>query len=123
MKIRYGTIDEYIKSFPSDVQVVLRKIRQTIREAVPAATEAIAYQTPTFSLNGNLTHFAAYEHHIGFYPTPSAINAFKVEFAPYKSSKGAVQFPPDKPLPLALIKTVVAFRVKENSAKKAAPFK
>lgn len=123
MKTRYATIDEYIDTFPADVQVILAKIRQTIQKAAPAAIEAIAYQMPTFKLNGNLVHFAAYEKHIGFYPNPSAIEAFKEEFSPYKSSKGAVQFPLDKPIPLSLIKKVVAFRVKESAAKKGYPLK
>lgn len=118
MKTRYDTIDEYIAAFPADVQTILKKIRKIIQKAAPNATEAIAYQMPTFKLNGNLVHFAAYRHHIGFYPTPSAIEAFKEEFSPYKGSKGAVQFPLDKPIPFELIKRVVIFRVKESSMKK-----
>ena len=117
MKATYTTIDEYIDTFPADVQGILRKIRHIIQEAAPGAVEAIAYQVPTYKLNGNLVHFAAYKHHIGFYPTPSAIEAFKEEFSPYKGSKGAVQFPLDKPVPFDLIKRVVMFRVKESSAK------
>jgi uncharacterized protein YdhG (YjbR/CyaY superfamily) len=118
LKTRYDTIDEYIAAFPADVQTILKKIRKIIQKAAPNATEAIAYQMPTFKLNGNLVHFAAYRHHIGFYPTPSAIEAFKEEFSPYKGSKGAVQFPLDKPIPFELIKRVVIFRVKESSMKK-----
>jgi len=97
-------LDEYIDTFPADVRSVLKKIRQIIQKAAPGATEAIAYQMPTFTLSGNLVHFAVYCHHTGFYPTPSAIEAFKEEFSPYKGSKGAVQFPLDKPIPFKLIK-------------------
>jgi uncharacterized protein YdhG (YjbR/CyaY superfamily) len=96
----------------------LEKIRQTIKKAAPGATEAIAYQMPTIRLNGkNLVHFAAFKHHIGFYPTPSGIEPFKKELSPYKRSKGTVQFPPDKPVPFDLIKRIVEFRVKEIQAK------
>jgi uncharacterized protein YdhG (YjbR/CyaY superfamily) len=89
-------------------------MRQTIREAAPGATEAISYRMPTFKLNGNLVHFAAFKNHIGFYPTPSAIERFKEELSPYKWAKGSVQFPLDKPVPYALVKKIVTFRVKEN---------
>jgi uncharacterized protein YdhG (YjbR/CyaY superfamily) len=108
------TIDQYIAGFPADVQQILQQIRQTIREAAPDAQEAISYQMPTFKLYGNLVHFAAYKKHIGFYPTPSGIEAFKDELAPYASSKGAVQFPLDQPMPNDLIRRIVTFRVAEN---------
>jgi uncharacterized protein YdhG (YjbR/CyaY superfamily) len=114
------TIDEYIAGFPIDVQQILQQIRQTIREAAPGAQEAISYQMPTFKLHGNLVHFAAFRQHIGFYPTPSGIDAFKDELAPYASSKGAVQFPLGKPNPHALISRIVTNRVEENLAKAAA---
>ena len=108
-------IDEYIAAFPPEVQVILEQLRQTIHEEAPDATEKLSYQMPTFYFNGNLVHFAAYQHHIGFYPTPSGILAFREELKRYKTSKGAVQFPIDEPLPLKLIKQMVKFRVQENS--------
>lgn len=113
------TIDEYIATCAQPVQVILEKLRQTIRKAAPDATEKISYQMPTFYLNGNLVHFAAYAHHIGFYPAPSGIRAFQEELGSYKYSKGAIQFPLDKALPLQLVKKIVEFRVKENLAKVA----
>jgi uncharacterized protein YdhG (YjbR/CyaY superfamily) len=115
MNGKYATIDEYITAFPANIQTILQKMRHTIHEAAPEATEAISYQMPTFKLNGNLVHFAAFKNHIGFYPTASGIEQFKAELSPYKWSKGAVQFPLDKPLPLELVKKIVAFRVKEAS--------
>jgi uncharacterized protein YdhG (YjbR/CyaY superfamily) len=114
------TIDEYIAGFPPDVQEKLRKLRATIREAAPDAEETISYQMPTFALHGNLVHFAAFKNHIGFYPTPSGIEAFKNELAVYKGAKGSVQFPLDKPIPYDLVSRIVAFRVKENLAIAAA---
>ena len=113
------TIDEYIQGFPPDVQQKLSEMRATIRKAAPEASERIAYGVPTFVLNGNLVHFAAFTHHIGFYPSPSAITRFQKELKKYKSAKGSVQFPLDEPLPLDLVSTIVKFRVGENSKKKA----
>jgi uncharacterized protein YdhG (YjbR/CyaY superfamily) len=110
-------IDAYIAAFPDEVQAILEKIRRIIREAAPEAKETINYQMPTFVLNGNLVHFAAFKNHIGFYPTPSGIEAFKEELSPYKGAKGSVQFPLDQPIPFDLIGKIVAFRVKENLAK------
>ena len=107
------TIDDYIEGCPAGVQARLRKLRETIRRTAPDAVEKISYRMPTFYLNGNLVHFAAFDHHIGFYPTPSGIAAFRAELAGYTSSKGAVQFPHSEPLPLALIAQIVAFRVSE----------
>ena len=118
MRGQFKTIDEYIKTFPEDVQIILEKIRQTIRKAAPEAVEAISYQMPTFKLNGNLVHFAAFKDHIGFYPIPSGIEAFKEELSPYIRGKGTVQFPLDKPIPYELVEKIVIFRVKENLAKK-----
>jgi uncharacterized protein YdhG (YjbR/CyaY superfamily) len=112
------TIDEYIKAFPADIRERLEKMRDTIRKAAPDATEAIAYQIPTFRLNGNLVHFAAFKRHIGFYPTSSGTRAFKEELAPYKWAKGSVQFSLDKPIPYGLVRRIVKFRLKENQAKK-----
>ena len=111
-------MDEYIGTYPKNVQDILQKLRQTIRKAAPKAEEAISYQIPTFKLNGNLVHFAAFKNHIGFYPTPSAIKAFKKELSPYKGAKGSVQFPIDKPVPYDLVREIVIFRVKENLKKK-----
>jgi len=111
-------MDEYIGTFPEDVQRILSELRQTIREAAPEAEETINYQMPTFTLNGNLVHFAAFQNHIGFYPTPSGIEAFRKELSRYKGAKGSVQFPIDEPLPLPLIRRIVEYRVKENSERK-----
>ena len=118
MRAKYTTIDEYIMSSPEEVQGILKKIRQTIREEVPDATEAISYQMPAFKLNGNLVYFAALKNHIGFYPTPSGIEALAREFEAYRSTKGAVQFPLNKPIPYDLIRKVVRFRANENLSKK-----
>jgi len=118
MRTHYKAIDEYIKSFPADVQVILQTIRRIVREAAPEAVEAISYGIPTFKLGGNLVHFSAYKHHIGFYPTPSGIEQFEAELATYKSSKGAVQFPLDRPVPYDLVKRIVIFRVKEKTGEK-----
>jgi uncharacterized protein YdhG (YjbR/CyaY superfamily) len=114
------TIDEYIERFPPDIQVKLEKIRATIRKAAPDAEEAIKYMIPTFTLKGNLVHFAAYKNHIGFYPAPRGIEAFQGELAKYEGGKGTVQFPLDKPIPYALISKVVKFRVKDNLERAAA---
>ena len=107
-------IDEYIAGFPQDVQEILEKIRMTIRKAAPDAEEIINYGIPTFTLNGNLVHFAGFKNHIGFYPTPSGIEKFKNELSVYEGAKGSVQFPLDQPMPLGLISKIVKFRVKEN---------
>ena len=115
---QFKTIDEYISTFPEDVRRILNELRQTIKEAAPEAEETINYQIPTFTLNGNLVHFAAFENHIGFYPTPRGMEAFKRELSGYKSAKGSVQFPSKEPLPLPLIRRIVEYRVKENLEKK-----
>ena len=114
------TIDEYIASFPGDVQEILQKIRMTIHEAAPDATEKISYQMPTFYLHGNLVHFAAFKEHIGFYPVPTGIKKFEKELSVYKQGKGSVQFPLDQPMPYDLIRKIVEFRVKENLKNAAA---
>ena len=115
---QYKTIDEYIHLFPEDTQHILNELRRTIRDAAPEAEETINYQMPTFTLNGNLVHFAAFKSHIGFYPTPTGIETFKDELARYKGAKGSVQFPIDEPLPLSLIRRIVEYRVKENKERK-----
>ena len=113
------SIDEYIAEYPAEVQARLEKIRATIRKAAPQARERISYAIPTFSQCGNIVHFAAYEHHIGFYPGASAVKQFKKELAAYESAKGSVQFPLNRPVPLGLIGKIARFRVKENLAKYA----
>jgi uncharacterized protein YdhG (YjbR/CyaY superfamily) len=116
-------IDEYINSQPTEIKEILIEMRTTIRNCAPKAEEKISYQMPTFYLHGNLVHFAAYKNHVGFYPGPSGLKEFPVEVAMYKNTKGAVQFPYSKPLPLNLIKKIVRFRVKENMARFAAKSK
>lgn len=116
-KIKFQITDEYIAAFPSDIRDLLEKIRQTIRKAAPEAEEVISYQMPTFRQHGILVHFAAFKNHIGFFPTPSAIVAFKEELSPYETSKGTIKFPMDEPIPFDLITKITKFRVKENTAK------
>jgi uncharacterized protein YdhG (YjbR/CyaY superfamily) len=106
-------IDEYIATFPADIQAILQKIRVTIAKAAPEAKEAIKYQLPTFVLNGNLVHFGAFQKHIGFYATPTGHKQFEQELSAYESGKGSVQFPLDKPIPYRLISKIVKFRVQE----------
>lgn len=115
-KTNLKTVDEYISTFPKEVQVKLEKIRQTIQEAVPEAEETISYQMPTFRLNKILVHFAAYKNHIGFYPTPSGIKAFKAELEPYETAKGSAKFPLDEPIPLDLISRMARFRAEEDKS-------
>lgn len=107
-------INKYIKTFPKDVQVILEKMYHVIKKSAPESIETFSYGIPTFDLNGkHLVHFAGYKKHIGFYPTPSGIEAFKKELSAYKSSKGSVQFPLDKSIPYDLIKKIVEFRLGE----------
>lgn len=115
-------IDLYIAGFPDKVQKILQKIREIVREAAPEAEEAMKYGIPTFVLSGNLVHFAAFENHIGFYPTPSGISHFAQELSSYKSAKGSVQFPLGTTIPYSLIRKIVTFRVAENREKKK-PYK
>ena len=117
-KEKSKTIDEYIKTFPEDIQPILEKMRKTIRRAAPEAVESISYHIPTFKLNGNLVWFAAFKKHIGFYPTSSGIRAFRKELSPYEAAKGSVQFRIDKPIPYDLVSKIVKFRVKENLKEK-----
>jgi len=116
----FTTIDAYIALFPEEVQEKLHQLRAVIRAAAPEAVEKISYRMPTFYLKGNLVHFAAFARHIGFYPVPSGIEAFKTELAAYKQGKGSVQFPLDEPLPLDLVRRIVEYRVSENLAAAAA---
>lgn len=111
------SIEEYILQFSPEIQEKLNSLRKVIRESAPDAVEKISYQMPTFVLYGNLVHFAAFKNHIGFYPAPSGIDAFKNELSIYKGAKGSVQFPLDQPLPFELISKIVKFRVAENTKK------
>ena len=108
------TIDTYFAGFPEATQVLLEQVRQTVRDAAPDAEEAISYGIPTLKLNGNLVHFAAFKNHIGFYPAPQGLDAFKEELSHYKGAKGSVQFPLDQPLPLDLITKITKYRVEQN---------
>ena len=117
MKV-FTDIDTYISDFPEEIQVVLEKIRQTIQQTAPEAKEAIKYGMPTFVLNGNLVHFAAFKNHIGFYPAPSGIDAFIDELLIYRTGKGTIQFSIDKPIPYDLIIKVVKYRMEENLNKR-----
>ena len=112
-----ANIDEYIGGFPNDVQEILEKIRETIQKAAPDAKEKISYSMPAFEQNGIVVYFAAFKNHIGLYALPSGHEEFKEELSKYKSGKGSVQFPLDKPMPFDLIAKIVKFRVKENLEK------
>jgi uncharacterized protein YdhG (YjbR/CyaY superfamily) len=112
------TIDEYIASYPKNVQAILEQLRQAVCEAAPEAEEVISYQMPAFKQRGILVYFGAFKDHIGFFPTASGVEAFKVELSGYAVTKGTVRFPLDKPMPLDLVKRIVRFRVKQNLAKK-----
>jgi uncharacterized protein YdhG (YjbR/CyaY superfamily) len=116
-KSGFNSIDEYIATFPEEIQRILEELRAVIRTAAPEAEEKISYQMPTFVLKGNLVHFAAFKKHIGFYPAPRGIEAFKDELSAYKGAKGSVQFPLDQPVPLELVSRIVKFRVAENLKK------
>ena len=110
--------DEYIATYTEDVQEILKRLRETIREAAPQAEEAFSYNIPTFKIRGkNLVHFGGNKKHIGFYPTPSGIEAFKDELSRYKSAKGSVQFPLNEPIPYELVGRIVRFRVEEMTGK------
>ena len=113
----FKTIDEYIATFPKNVQNILEELRRAIRESAPEAEEVISYRMPAFKLNGILVWFAAFKNHIGFYPKTSAIEAFKEELSDYEVSKGTVRFPLNKPIPFDLVKKMVKYRVKENLAR------
>lgn len=121
MNEKPSTVDEYISSFPQDVQDVLQQVRAVIRKAAPTAEETIAYAMPAYKLNGPLVYFAGYKGHIGFYATPTGHEAFKKELSKYKEGKGSVQFPLSEPMPSKLIEKIVKFRVKENLAKAKSP--
>lgn len=114
-KKHFTTIDAYIKTFPTDVQQTLERLRQTIRKAAPRAIETISYDMPTFKLDGKfLISFAAWKSHIGLYPIPSGTVAFQREVAPFRGAKSTVRFPLEKPIPHDLVKSIVLYRMKEN---------
>jgi uncharacterized protein YdhG (YjbR/CyaY superfamily) len=116
---KFGTVHEYTKESPRSVRDPLQELRRVISESAPETKETMSYGIPTFDLNGrHLVHFAAYKNHIGFYPTSSGIEAFKKELSPFKTSRGTVQFPLDKPVPFDLVKRIVKFRVEENKSNK-----
>jgi uncharacterized protein YdhG (YjbR/CyaY superfamily) len=112
-------IDEYIAQFPPEIQEGLAELRKLVKTEAPEASEKISYGIPTFYLNGNLVHFAAFKDHYGFFPSPSGIDKFEKELAPYRSGKGTLRFPLDKPLPRKIIKKVIQFRLDENNKKAA----
>lgn len=114
MSKKPGSVDAYIGRYPKDVQTLLRKMRATVKKAAPRAQELISYGVPAYTFHGSLVWFAAFKHHIGLYPRASGISAFKKELEGFKQAKGSVQFPLNKPLPLALVARIVKFRVKEN---------
>lgn len=114
MMQKTATIDDYIAGFPDEIQAILKQLRSIIYQAAPEAGEKIGYGIPTFTLHGNLVHFAAYKNHIGLYPGPRTIEKFSAELADYETSKGTIRFPLDAPMPLELIERIVKDRVKEN---------
>ncbi|MGZ3864704.1 MAG: iron chaperone [Bacteroidia bacterium] len=111
------SVEDYIKSYPKEVQKIIKDVQATIKKSAPKATESISYGMPYYSLGGRLVYFAAHKNHVGFYPLTTGIAAFKKELSIYKGAKGSVQFPYDKKMPLTLIAKIVKFRVKENEAK------
>jgi uncharacterized protein YdhG (YjbR/CyaY superfamily) len=115
--VSFVSIDEYIATFPMEIQKKLEEVRATIKAAAPEAQEKISYQMPTFYLYGNLIHFAAFTNHIGLFPAPSGVEAFKDELSQYATSKGTIRFPHDTPLPLDLISKITKYRVAENLKK------
>ena len=115
----FKTVDEYIESFPSDIQILLQQIRETVTKSAPQADEAISYGMPAYKLNGKpLVYFAAFKNHVGFYATPTGHAAFAEKLSKYKQGKGSVQFSLNEPMPLDLIAEIVEFRVREKSDKK-----
>jgi uncharacterized protein YdhG (YjbR/CyaY superfamily) len=114
-----ASVNEYIAGFPEEIQNRLQSVRETIKKTAPEAEEVISYQMPAYKLNGILVYFAACKNHLGFYPASTGIASFTKELEGYKTSKGAVQFPYDQPVPMDLISRIVAFRVAENQEKKA----
>jgi uncharacterized protein YdhG (YjbR/CyaY superfamily) len=116
--VKADNIDDYIAAYPPKIRTRLKAMRATIRKHAPGATEKISYRIPTFYLNGNLVHFAGFDHHVGFYPGAAGIAKFADALDDYERGKGSVQFPHDEPLPLDLVATIVKFRVEQNVSKK-----
>lgn len=114
---KFQTVDQYFSALPSQARDAATSLRQAIRQAAPQAEEVISYNIPAFKWNGILVWYAAFKNHLGFYPKASAIAAFKLELAPFKTSKGAIQFPIGEPIPTALVKNIVKFRIEENTRK------
>ena len=114
---KFKTVDEYLSTLLANTKGILKELRKTIKQAAPQAEELISYNMPAFKLHGMLVYYAAYKEHIGFYPAPSGIEAFKKEVSGYEGAKGSIKFPMGKPLPLSLITKIVKFRVKENLEK------
>ena len=112
-----NTVDEYISQFPEDVRQILQRIRSIVKESAPQAEERIGYQMPGYYLNGPLVYFAAFKHHVGFYPTAADLEPFEAELSAYKRSKGTIQFPLDKPIPYDIIARIVQYRVAQNQKK------
>lgn len=115
--IKFKTVDEYIATFPAKTKIVLKKLRTAIKQTAPKAEEKISYNMPAYKLNGILVYFAGHEKHIGFYPTSSPIKVFKNELVGYKTSKGAIQFPIEKSIPITLVKKIVKYRINEDLLK------
>ena len=116
-KVRPTSITEYINAAPKEARQKLREMRACIRAAAPEAKESLKWGMPAFSYQRILVTFAAFQHHIGFYPTPSAVRAFADELSKFVTAKGSIQFPLEKPLPLRLIRKITAFRVRESIEK------
>jgi uncharacterized protein YdhG (YjbR/CyaY superfamily) len=114
---KFKTVDEYLSALPANTKAILKEVRKTIKKAAPQAEELISYNIPAFTLHGRLVYYAAFKNHIGFYPVSSAIKAFRKELSDYKTSKGTIQFPLDRPIPFVLITKIVKFRVQENLEK------
>jgi uncharacterized protein YdhG (YjbR/CyaY superfamily) len=115
--VKFKTVDEYLSALPANTKGILKEVRKTIKQAAPQAEELISYNIPAFTLHGRLVYYAAFKNHIGFYPVSSAIKAFQKELSDYKTSKGAIQFPIERPIPFGVITKIVKFRVKENLEK------
>jgi len=111
--LKYNDMDSYIAGFPTEIQEVLQQVRQTVIQAAPGAKETIKYNMPAFTLKGNLVYFAAFKHHIGFFPAPIGVPEFEEELSKYKTGKGSVQFPLNQPMPLSLITGIVKYRLQK----------
>jgi uncharacterized protein YdhG (YjbR/CyaY superfamily) len=117
IKTKFKTVDQYISAFPAETRNKLEEIRRIIKKAAPEAVELISYNIPAFKWHGMLAYYAAWQGHIGFYPTASPIEAFKKELVAFESAKGTVKFPMEKKIPIGLVTRMVKFKVKENQEK------